>query len=130
MQIQSVQNNKPIFTSSLPLRSEIVKLKNPTKEMVKDLYGTFGLDIYEGKKNLTILSENQLKKSKSLISKIRTWFTGFQLADYEEGDTLMTILSKYMHNNKSGLVKEIETKFGKKGTDALERFGLVGYVNC
>ena len=46
MQVQRVQNYnynyKPNFTSShLPLRKEIAGLKNPTKEKVKDLYGTF-----------------------------------------------------------------------------------------
>ncbi len=132
MLVQRVQNSnayKPTFSSQLSLRGEIAKLKNPTREMVQDMYGTFGLDIFEGKENLTILSDKELKKSKSLISKIRTWFTGISLYDYEDGDTLGDIVFKYVGNKKSGLHKDIETKFGKKGLEQLNRFGRMGYVN-
>lgn len=132
MQVQRVQNNntyKPTFSSQLSLRGEIAKLKNPTKEIVQDMYGTFGLDMFEGKENLTILSDKELKKSKSLISRIKTWFTGISLYDYEEGDSLSDVVLKFMGNQKSGLVKGIETKFGKKGVEQLERFGRMGYAN-
>ena len=97
--------------------------------MVKDLYGNFGLDIFEGKKNPTILSDKEFKKSISIISKIRTWFTGNSLYDYEENDTLSDILFKYIGNKKYGLVKNIESKFGKKGLEQLNRFGRMGYAN-
>ena len=132
MQVQRVQNNntyKPTFSSQLSLRGEIARLKNPTKEMVQDMYGTFGLDIFEGKEHLTILSDKEFKKSKSIISKIRTWFTGNSLYDFEDGDTLSDIVLKFMGNKKSGLVKDIETKFGKKGLEQLNRLGRMGYAN-
>ena len=123
MQVQRIQSNgnlKPIFTSShLPLRKEIAKLTNPTKKSVKDLYGTFGLDLYEGKKNLTILSEKELKKSKSFISKIVNLITERELLDYKEGDTLTDVINKFIENKGNGFVKEIEKMFGKKGLSKL-----------
>ncbi len=132
MQVQRVQNNntyKPTFSSQLSLRGEIAKLKNPTREMVQDIYGTFGLDIFEGKEHLTILSDKELKKSKNLISKIKTWFTGISLYDYEEGDSLRKVVLKYAGNKESGLVKDVETKFGKKGLAELDKLYLQGYVS-
>lgn len=122
MQVQRIQNNnyKPNFTSSrLPLRKEIAKLENPTREMVQDMYGTFGLDIFEGKEHLTILTEKQLKKSKSFISKLVNIITERELLDYKEGDTLTDIINKFVDNKRSGLVKDIETMFGKKGLSKL-----------
>ena len=103
MQVQRVQT----FSSQLSLRGEIAKLKNPTREMVQDIYGTFGLDIFEGKEHLTILSDKELKKSKNLISRIKTWFTGISLYDYEEGDSLRKVILKYAGNKESGLVKDV-----------------------
>ena len=124
MQVQRIQNNnncKPIFTSSrLPLRNEIARLKNPTKEMVRDMYGTFGLDIYEGKKNLTIISDAELKKSKSIMSRMKNWLMGNKLQDFEEGDTLSDVLNKFIENKGNGFIKDIETMFGKKGLAKLE----------
>ena len=132
MQVQRVNNNntyRPAFSSQLPLRGEIAKLKNPTKELVQDLYGTFGLDIFLKKEPLTIVSDAERKKSKSLMSRIKTWFTGISLYDYEEGDSLKKVVLKYAGNKESGTVKEVETKFGKKGVEELDNLYLQGYVS-
>ena len=123
MQVQRVQNNntyKPTFYSQLSLRGEIAKLKNPTKEIVEDLYGNFGLDIYAGKKHLTILSDSELNKSKSVVSKMKNWLFGSKLQDFEEGDTLTDVLNKFINNKNNGLVKDIEKMFGKKGMAKLD----------
>ena len=111
------------------LRKEIKSIKNPNKTVVKNLYGTFGLDIYEGKKDLTILSPKELKKSKDIWSKIKTWFTGNGLLDYEENDKLRDVVFKYAGNRNSGLVDDIEAKFGKRGVEELEHLYLLGYVH-
>lgn len=125
MQVQRVQNNHKNFTFSgliqgLTLKNEIAKLKNPTKEMVKDLYGSFGLDIYEGKKKLTIIYDTELKKSKSIMSRMKNLLMGNKLQDFEESDTLSDVLNKFIENKGNGFVKDIETMFGKKGLAKLE----------
>ena len=123
MQVQRVNNNnyKPNFSSSsLTLRNEIAKLKNPTKEIVEDLYGNFGLDIFAGKKHLTILSDSELNKSKSFVSRMKNWLFSSKLQDFEEGDTLTDVLNKFINNKSNGLVKDIEKMFGKKGMAKLD----------
>ena len=121
MRVQRIQNNNTNFTSSSStLRNEIAKLKNPTKEIVEDLYGNFGLDIYAGKKHLTILSDSELNESKNIISKMKNWLFGSKLQDFEEGDTLTDVLNKFINNKNNGLVKDIEKMFGKKGMAKLE----------
>lgn len=112
----------------IPLKIEIKKIKNPTKEIVKDLYGSFGLDIFEKKEPITIMSEKEIKKSKSIISKIKTWFTGNSIVDFEEDDTLRDVVFKYAANKKSGLVSDVEKMFGKKGLESFESLRSVGYV--
>ncbi len=123
MQVQRVQNNnyKTNFTfSSLTLKNEIAKLKNPTKEMVQDMYGTFGLDIFQGKEHLTILTDKEFKKSKSFITKIVNSITEQELFDYKEVDTLTDIINKYIRNKKIGFVKDIENMFGRRGLEKLK----------
>ena len=112
----------------IPLKEEIAKLKNPTKESVKELYGSFGLDVYENKSHLTILSQRELKKSKSIIYKIKKWFFGSSIYDFQENDTLKDVVFKYAGNKEAGLIKDIETMFGKKGMESFESLRRLGYV--
>ena len=111
------------------LRKEIKSIRNPNNTVVKNLYGTFGLDIYEGKKDLTILSPEEVKKSKTLWSKIKTWFTGNRLLDYEDNDKLRDVVFKYAGNKNAGLVGDIRAKFGQRGVEELERLYLSGLVH-
>lgn len=134
MQVQRVQNNNTTFGvkggfAEKSLRSEISELRKPTKEMVRKMYGTFGLDLYEGKEPLTILTDAERKKSKSIVSRIVSWFTGKSLQDYKEGDSLRRVVHKFIYNKESGLVKNVETMFGEKGKEKLDSLGLQGYVS-
>lgn len=114
----------PRINSRIPLKIEISKLKNPTKETVRDLYGTFGLDILEKKQSLTIISKRDI----GFLSKVKNWLTGNSFKDFEEGDTLKDVVFKYAGNKECGLVDDIETMFGKKGLKALESLARLGYI--
>jgi len=134
MRVQRVQSNNTTFGvkggfAETSLRSEILKLRKPTKEKVRQMYGTFGLALYEGKEPLTIITDEERKKSKSIVSRIVSWFTGKSLQDYKEGDSLRRVVHKYIYNKESGLVKDVETMFGEKGRENLDSLGLQGYVS-
>jgi len=109
------------------LYREIKTLKSAKKETIKRLYGDFGLDIYNGKSQLSILSEEE--KNPNIIKRIIHWFYGNSPVDYEAGDSLFTVVFKYVGNKKSGLEKDIEEKFGLKGLKKLESLRRMGYVD-
>ena len=115
------------FYEPQSLYQEIKALKKSTPEKVKQMYGDFGLDIYNGKSTLTILSEKE--KNPSIMTKIKTWFTGKAPADYEECDSLLTVLFKYVGNKEVGLEKDIQDKFGEQGIKKLESLRRLGYVD-
>lgn len=121
-----MRTSKVIMPTRCSLTQEIKTLKKPTKETIKKLYGDFGVDIYEGKKQPTILTEKERKRN--IFDKIKTWFTGVAPDDYEEGDSLFDVVFKYVGNKKVGLEKDIEEKFGKEGIKKLRSLQRLGYV--
>ena len=108
------------------LYNEIHSLKNQSSLSIRRMYGDFGVDIFEGKTNLSILSDKERKPS--IFNRIKFWFTGDYPLDYEAGDSLFTVVFKYIGNKKVGLEKDIEEKFGQKGLKKLESMRQMGYV--
>ncbi len=108
------------------LYQEIQKCKNLPIVSIKRMYGDFGVDIFEGKKQLTILSEKE--KHPNLMTRIVRWFTGNAPLEYEEGDSLLYVVFKYIGNKKAGLEKDIEAKFGEEGIKKLRSLQRLGYV--
>lgn len=108
------------------LYQEIQQNKNMPIISIKRMYGEFGVDIFEGKKQLTILSEKE--KNPNFIKRIVRWFTGNAPLEYEEGDTMFDVVFKYIANKKAGLEKDIETKFGEEGIKKLHSLQRLGYV--
>ena len=111
-----------------PLKTIIKQSPSLTKESVKTLYGDIGVDIFEGKKNITILSDKDYKKSQSFISKAIKWWSGNGKLDYEEKDSIKDLVHKYAYNQEFGTFNEIEQKFGKEGRKVLDIFKVIGYL--
>ena len=110
-----------------PLKQVIKQMPNPTRETVKQLYGNIGVDIFEGEAKITILSDKDLKKSQTLLSKIRKWWSGSGKFDYEENDSVKDLVLKYGCNNRMGTYTELEEKFGQEGVRIADIFKIVGY---
>ena len=110
-----------------PLKQIIKQMQNPTRENIKKMYRDIGVDIFEGKDKITILSEQDYKKSKSITAKIKSWFSWGGKYDYEEKDTVKDLVHKYGCNNIRGTYDEIEEKFGQEGRRVAEIFRIIGY---
>lgn len=119
---------EPTFNRGLPLAAEIKQMKKPTVEKVRDLYGDFGVDLFVGKEHPSIIKQKPKSKNPivNLINKIKEHFEG--KAEFEPDDSMFRIVHKYIFNEKAGLVKDIETKFGKRGIRILEGMERMGYV--
>lgn len=122
-----VKPSFPIRFSEKSLYKEIHSLKNPTENSIKKLYGDFGLDMFNGKVKPTILSEEE--KNPDIIEKILYWLNGNSPMDYEEGDSLLAVLLKYLGNKKVCLKNDIEEKFGKRGLNKLGLLRQIGYLD-
>ena len=109
-----------------PLKKIIKQNSTLTREKVKTLYGNIGVDIFEGKNKITILSKEDYNKSQTFLSKIRKWWNGNGKFDYEEQDSVKDLVLKYGCNNISGTYAEIEEKFGKEGRRVADIFKLIG----
>ena len=110
-----------------PLKTIIKQNPNLTKANIKTLYGNIGVDIFEGKEKITILSDKDYKKSQSFISKVIKWLNGEGKLDYEENDSVKDLVHKYIYNQKFGTFEEIEEKFGKAGRNVVDIFRVIGY---
>lgn len=110
-----------------PLKKIIKQNPSLTREKVKTLYGDIGVDIFEGKEKITILSDKDYKKSQSFISKVIKWWNGNGKFDYEENDTIKDLVHKYACNQRYGTYQEIEEKFGKEGLRVADIFKVIGF---
>ena len=108
-----------------PLKIIIKRSSSLTRENIKLLYGDIGVDIFDGKKNITILPE--YKKPQSFLSKAKKWLSGKNKLDYEEKDSVRDLVLKYAYNKKSGTYDEIEEKFGKEGLREADIYKVMGY---
>ena len=110
-----------------PLKKVIKQMPNPTRENVKRLYGNIGVDIFEGKDKVTILSDKDVKNSKKLTSRIKKWWNRNSKLDYEENDSIKDLVLKYGHNNLRGTMDDIEEHFGKEGRRIAGIYKIIGY---
>lgn len=117
----------PTFNRGLPLVTEIRQMKKPTVEKVRELYGDFGVDLFEGKQP-SLIKETPKSKNPviNIVNKVKDYFS--KKAEFEPDDSMFRIVHKYIFNEKAGLVKDIETKFGKSGKRILEGMERMGYV--
>ena len=122
-----IQPVKKLAGYNMTLYEEVKSLRCPV-EHVRKLYGDIGVDIFEGR-TPTILSEQEVKDSKKLINRIRKWWSGVGLYDYEQKDRLRDVILKYGCNKKCGLVKDIEKLFGSNGVAELDVMSKMGYIN-
>jgi hypothetical protein len=109
-----------------PLKTIIKQNLSLTREKVKTLYGDVGVDIFDGKDKITILSDKDYKKSQSFMSKAIKWWIGKGKLDYEEKDSVKDLVHKYAYNQTSGTFNEIEEKFGKEGRRVADIFKVIG----
>ena len=110
-----------------PLKQVIKNFPEFSKEKVRELYGSIGVDIFEGKDKITILSDKDFKKSQTLINRIKKWWSGKGKLDYEEKDSMKDLVHKYAYNEKQGTYAQIEEKFGKEGVRIANIFKVMGY---
>ena len=110
-----------------PLKKIIQRMPNATKTEVKKMYGDIGVDIFEGKDKISILPEEDIQKSKTLVSKFRKWWSGNCKFEYEEKDTLKDLVLKYGCNNTRVTSQEIEEKFGQEGRRIANLYEIMGY---
>lgn len=111
-----------------PLKTIIKQNPSLTREKVKTLYGDIGVDIFEGKEKISILSDKDYKKSQSFVSKAIKWWSGKGKLDYEETDSIKDLVHKYAYNQKCGTFEEIEEKFGKEGRRVADIFKVMGFL--
>ena len=111
-----------------PLKTIIKQNKNLTKEKVKKLYGDIGVDIFEGKDKITILSDKENQEPKNLMDRIINWWSGKGKLDYEEKDSVKDLVHKYAYNQKWGTFAEIEEKFGQEGRRVADIFKIIGFL--
>ena len=90
------------YPLDLSLKKEIKCLgKLIAPEKVRELYGQVGLDIFEGRK--VKLTDEQEVVPKSFKEKIINFFKKKQpKIQYEEQDSLFTLMHKYIYIHKSG----------------------------
>ena len=112
-----------------PLKTIIKQSPALTREKIKMLYGDIGVDIFDGKKTITILSPKEYQKSQSLKSRIIRWWNGNGKYDYEENDSIKDLVHKYAYNQKFGTLDEIEEKFGKEGRRIADIFKIIGFFS-
>jgi len=110
-----------------PLKQVIKNSPAFSKEKIKELYGSIGVDIFEGKDKITILSDKDYKKSQKLIPRIIKWWSGKGKYDYEEKDSMKDLVMKFGLNEGSGTYAQIEEKFGKEGIRIADIFKVIGY---
>ena len=108
----------------MTLKDRVLYSKRLPVQDIKRIYGTIGVDIFEGRKP-TILSDVSIKKPKTIIERIKEWWNGGNI-DYEESDRLSDVLMKYAYIKKSGTVEEIRTMFGEEGVSELKFLKRIG----
>ena len=121
-----IQPVKKLAGYNMTLYEEVKSLRCPV-EHVRKLYGDIGVDIYEGR-TPTILSEQEIKDSKKLINRIKKWWSGMGLYEYEPKDRLRDVILKYGCNKQTGKVEDIKKLFGDAGVSELEIMRKMGFI--
>ncbi len=118
----------PLLNRGLPLITEIRQIKEPSVEKVKELYGDFGVDLFVGKEKPSLIKQRPKSKNPvvNIINKIKDHFA--KKAEFEPEDTMFRVVNKYIFNEKCGLTKDIENKFGKSGMKVLKQMENMGYI--
>ena len=112
----------------MTLYSEIMSIKKPNKEKVQKTYGSFGIDILEGKQP-TLLEKKDRTGFMKFINSIKGFFgIGTQKYEYEPSDRMSDVMLKYLGNKKKVTSQEITEKFGEKGEETIQRFRRMGYA--
>ena len=104
-----------------------VKSMEQNPSLIRERYGSIGVDIFEGR-TPTILTKEEMSDSKKLINRIKSWWNGTGKLDYEKKDRLSDTIMKYAYNKQKGTIKEVERLFGKEGAAELKRLSDIGMI--
>ena len=128
MNLSKIGIKDEIYT---PLESLIKshQKKGIPREIIKRDYGQTGIDIFDGKKNIYLVNDKNYLKDDKFMNKIKVIFGIVKPKyNYKSGDSLKTIMMKYLMNNETINDGQIQTFFGKKGFEVLKVFKVMGYV--
>lgn len=115
--------------TEIPLVKEIFSLKKPTIEKIREQYGQIGVDIFQGKENITVFDKKY--KPKTFIGRIYQSikdFFSYRMPDFQSDDTLKIALIRFLSGKDIYKPKEIYEKFGEKGLREFRGLQVLGYI--
>ena len=120
--------NSKYLLKNTSLKNEIRSMQTSSLQEVRKLYGQLGVDIYQGKRNITILEPEKKRGLKYFINKVRYFLGTRYQKDYEPNDSLHVVVMKHIFNKGKVLDTDVKQKFGEKGLKKLESFIKLGYL--
>ena len=115
------------------LQDEVLSVKKPTKEKIRHLYGQIGIDIFQGKTNISLknknVEQNFITKLLDKLSAIKDYIFDGGIEDYKPQDTLRNAMYKYMLFRPTFKDNEIYETFGEKGLLQLRKFYFTGIAD-
>lgn len=111
------------------LYEQVKALKNFSNAQVRQTYGQIGVDIFQGKKKISIITDKSYKKDDKFINSVKS-FLGVDKRkyDYNKKDSLYDVMFKYLVNKEQVNSSEIKNMFGEKGLEVMNVFKAMDYV--
>ena len=111
------------------LYEQVKALKNFSNAQVRQTYGQIGVDIFQGKNKISIITDKSYKKDDKFINSVKS-FLGVDKRkyDYNKKDSLYDVMFKYLVNKEQVNSSEIKNMFGEKGLEVMNVFKAMDYV--